>query len=55
MAVISCPKCQNPTEKGGYQTWQILVAVCFFPLGLLALLADKKPTICHGCGFTWQG
>lgn len=55
MSVISCPKCQNATEKGGYHMWQILVAICFFPIGLLALFVDKKPTVCHGCGYTWNG
>ena len=55
MAVLSCPECKKMTQKGGYQTWQIVVAICFFPLGLLALLADKKPTVCNSCGHTWQG
>jgi len=54
MAVISCPKCSEMAEKGGYNTWQIIVAVCAFPIGLLALLAEKKPSICHKCGYTWQ-
>ena len=54
MAVLSCPECKKMTQKGGYQTWQIIVAICFFPLGLLALLADKKPTVCNSCGHTWQ-
>jgi len=54
MSVVSCPKCTKPTQKGGYQTWQIVVAICFFPLGLLALLADKKPSVCSSCSFSWQ-
>ena len=54
MALVSCPKCSSPAEKGGYQTWQIVVAVCFFPLGLLALLAEKKPSVCHKCNYIWQ-
>jgi hypothetical protein len=54
MAVVSCPKCSALTEKGGYQTWQIVVAVCFFPIGLLALLAEKKPSRCHSCNYTWS-
>ena len=55
MANLSCPKCSELTKKGGYKTWQIIVAVCFFPLGLLALLADRNPTTCQKCGHTWQG
>lgn len=54
MAQVSCPKCNTLTRKGGYKAWQIIVAICFFPLGLLALLADKNPTRCYKCGFTWQ-
>ena len=51
---ISCPKCGNLCEQGGYKKWQILVAVFGFPWGLLALLAGKNPTQCINCGFTWQ-
>jgi hypothetical protein len=54
MGMISCPKCSTHVVKGGYNTWQIVVAVCFFPLGLLALLADKKPTTCGNCGNIFQ-
>jgi len=54
MAQISCPKCSELTEKGKYKTWQILVAICFFPIGLLALMVDKEPTRCNKCGYTWQ-
>jgi len=39
------PNANEQTKQGGYKTWQILVAICFFPVGLLALLADKNP--CH--------
>jgi len=54
MANLSCPKCGELTKKGGYKTWQIIVAICFFPLGLLALLADRNPTSCQKCSHTWQ-
>jgi hypothetical protein len=54
MAVISCAKCNEIAEKGGYHTWQIIVAICAFPIGLLALLAEKKASVCHKCGYTWQ-
>ena len=53
MAIVSCPKCSTQTKTGGYQTWQIVVSVCFFPIGLLSLLAGKKPTTCGKCGHTW--
>jgi len=54
MAQLSCPKCGELTKKGGYKAWQIIVAICFFPIGLLALLADKEPTVCQKCSHTWQ-
>lgn len=52
--IISCPKCNQPTNTSGYPVWVIIVCICFFPVGLLALLAGKKPTTCTHCGFTWQ-
>ncbi len=55
MANISCPKCGKLTRRGGYKAWQIIVAICFFPLGLLALLADRNLTTCQNCGHIWQG
>ena len=54
MANVSCPKCGELTKQGGFKTWQIIVAICFFPIGLLALLADKEVTSCQKCGHTWQ-
>jgi hypothetical protein len=51
---VSCPKCATMTIRNGYPVWVIIVAICFFPLGLLALLAGRKPTTCQQCGFTWQ-
>ena len=51
---ISCPKCRNLCNQGGYKNWQILIAVFGFPWGLLALLAEKNPTECINCGFIWQ-
>jgi hypothetical protein len=55
MSIISCPKCQATTKRGGYKQWQIIVAICFFPIGLLALLSDREPTQCVKCGNIWQG
>ncbi len=37
MAAVSCPKCNTLVQKAGYPAWVIIVAICFFPLGLLAL------------------
>ncbi len=54
MAAVSCPKCNNVQSRAGYPVWVIIVAICFFPLGLLALLAGRKPTTCAKCGFTWE-
>jgi len=54
MANTYCPKCRELTPKGGYKTWQIIVAICFFPIGLIALDADGKITTCIHCGYSWQ-
>jgi len=54
MAAISCSKCNTMTERAGYPTWVIVVSICLFPLGLLSLLAGRKPTTCANCGFTWN-
>jgi len=54
MALLSCPKCDAPCEKSGYQTWQILVAICYFSIGLIALLMDKAPTQRPKCSHMWQ-
>jgi len=54
MAMISCPKCGKTTTQAGFYSWQILVAICLFPLGLLALLGGRQPTKCNECGHTFQ-
>lgn len=54
MAIVSCPKCNNTTPQAGFPTWVIIVAICFFPMGLLALLAGRKPTVCGTCNHTFQ-
>lgn len=54
MALVSCPKCSTNTQQGGYPVWVIIVCICFFPVGLLALLAGKKPSTCGSCGHTFQ-
>ena len=50
---ISCPKCDALADRGGYQTWQWVVSICAFPIGLLSLLAGRKPNICKSCGYSW--
>jgi hypothetical protein len=55
MPQLTCPKCNNLAPQGSYPTWAIIVAICFFPIGLLALLAGRNPTRCPNCGFSWQG
>ncbi len=54
MAMVSCPMCSNQTTLAGFPAWEIIVAICFLPLGLLALLAGRKPTTCRHCGHIWQ-
>ncbi len=54
VATVSCPKCGSLTSQGGFPAWVIIVAICFFPVGLLALLAGRKPTQCGNCGTIWQ-
>ena len=51
---VSCPKCDAIAKLGQYSAWQFLVAICFFPLGLLALLAGREPSKCETCSHTWQ-
>lgn len=54
MATVSCPKCGSLVGQAGFPVWVIVVAICFFPLGLLALLAGRKPSQCGACGHVWQ-
>lgn len=54
MAAVTCPKCGALAERGGFPAWTIIVSICFFPVGLLALLAGRKPTVCGKCGTTWS-
>ncbi len=53
-SMLSCPKCGGVAERGGFAIWQWIISICFFPLGLLSLLAGRKPTVCTKCGFSWQ-
>ena len=55
MAQVTCPKCSKVTQQAGFATWQIVVSICLFPLGLLSLLAGRQPTTCSSCGNVFQG
>jgi hypothetical protein len=52
---LVCPECQAIASRGGFKVWQIVVAIFFFPMGLLALLAPRNPNMCPECGHKWQG
>ncbi|HEX7833660.1 MAG TPA: DUF2367 domain-containing protein [Thermoanaerobaculia bacterium] len=54
MAQVTCPKCSTLASQGGFPGWAITVSICFFPVGLLALLGGRNPTQCPNCGHTWQ-
>lgn len=54
MAQVPCPKCGAQTPQGGFPVWEIVVAICFFPVGLLAFLAGRKPTECPSCKHLFQ-
>ena len=54
MSNTYCPKCDKITPIVRYRTWQIIVAICFFPLGLFALKEDMKSPKCKKCGYTWK-
>lgn len=53
MALINCPRCGQPAVAGGIPAWQIIVSICFFPIGMLALLAGRDPSRCQHCGNVW--
>jgi len=50
---LKCPLCDAPAIPGGFKIWQIIVAILFFPLGILALFAPRKPNQCTRCYHTW--
>lgn len=54
MPVLTCPKCEMTVFRGGYAVWQWIVAVLFFPFGLLAMAVGRKPTHCPYCHYMWQ-
>jgi hypothetical protein len=52
--LLACPKCNTSQKRAGYPAWAIVVSVCLFPFGLLALMVGRKSTMCIQCGFTWK-
>ena len=48
--IVTCPKCTNNVQRGSYPIWVIIVAIIFFPIGLLALLAGRQASVCAACG-----
>ena len=54
MAMVTCSHCSKATKQAGFPAWEIIVAILFFPLGLLALLAGRKPTTCVHCHKTFS-
>ena len=53
-ARISCHKCSNLAYRGKYATWQIVLSVVLFPIGLLSLLAGRGTNECRECGYIWN-
>lgn len=54
MHEVSCPKCNSLVKRADYPNWVIWVAICFFPVGLLAVLTGREHTSCNKCGFKWR-
>jgi len=50
----SCPKCGGGAITGQFSAWQFILVTCFFPLGLLALLAGRQPAQCPECDHRWK-
>ena len=50
----SCPKCGGSAITGQFSAWQFILVICFFPLGLLALLAGRQPAQCPQCDHRWK-
>ena len=53
-ATTTCPKCGEPARRGQFAVWQFILVVCFFPIGLLGLLAGRQPSECPHCGHSWE-
>ena len=53
-APVTCVQGGASTPRGRLAAWQVLVSICFFPLGLLSLFLGRKATTCRNCGYCWQ-
>jgi DNA-directed RNA polymerase subunit RPC12/RpoP len=51
---VSCPHCGANVKKETFEVWQYIVAICLFPIGLLALLAGRKPATCYKCNTVFK-
>jgi hypothetical protein len=49
MALVHCPKCGELVKQEGFEVWQYIVSICLYPIGLLSLLAGRKPSVCYKC------
>lgn len=47
---VSCPKCGEKVARGGYYAWQYAIMLLTFPVGIVAFLIDRKPSVCKNCG-----
>ena len=54
MSFVTCPRCGAAAGRAGFPAWVVMVAICLFPVGLLALLAGRSPSMCAKCGTAWQ-
>jgi hypothetical protein len=54
VGLTRCPRCREWVDEANPPTWTIVVAVCFFPLGLIAPFAIKQPTVCSRCGYRFE-
>ncbi len=44
-----CVNCGGEISAGQLHPWQALVAICFFPIGLLSLLFGRAKSECPNC------
>jgi len=51
MPEFFCPKCNISVDKTSFAPWQILLAIFFFPIGLITLLLGKIRKYCSRCGY----
>lgn len=49
MALVTCPRCGANNPRGGFHGCVWVSAIIFFPIGLLAFLVGRRPTVCANC------